>query len=460
MPVMKPWIVFGLDGRTEQDVRSAVEMGYRKFDTAEAYGDTTDYLAGAIKASGRPRADFDVLYKFDVGRNEKPAELRDRLVGVADAFGGKLDAALIHNLSEDREHIPGAWAVLQTLKKQGVIGKAGVGNVQDGDGPLLSSLRADVIDTSPHPSRTGSRAASDHGSREQSPAGSRIDVFQEPADRVLRSEPLQQALQKYDAELYYFHVVTTLADVNAFQARDPDTPAVDMLSTDGMTALAQQVGFRGPGETAMVVSSGDPDRQRQNLAKFTADPTEAAEYPMAHHRAIDRWREAATVCRTNDASFSLEPQLKGKLTEIFENSADLRRQIDRDTGGQVTGRSVSAWLVEHKGLAMEDLQAIRVPARVGLKSEYVDMPLGTVLGNQLGAQNCNYKWSNELSAALLLPPTEWNAVSSNLTNIAVPRTAGVAALRSDPHAAAGSGQLPPPARGHATPPRRSASPGR
>ncbi|MFF2519446.1 hypothetical protein [Streptomyces sp. NPDC058086] len=59
----KPWLVFGLDGRTSEDIADAVRLGYRRFDAAESYG-TTDALANAV--SGLERGDYEVLYKFDL----------------------------------------------------------------------------------------------------------------------------------------------------------------------------------------------------------------------------------------------------------------------------------------------------------------------------------------------------------------------------------------------------------
>jgi hypothetical protein len=37
-PAAKPWLIFGTDGKDEAALRTAVNTGYRRFDTAEAYG--------------------------------------------------------------------------------------------------------------------------------------------------------------------------------------------------------------------------------------------------------------------------------------------------------------------------------------------------------------------------------------------------------------------------------------
>ncbi|MCX4904441.1 aldo/keto reductase [Streptomyces sp. NBC_00878] len=433
----KPWLVFGLDGRTADDVQAAVQLGYRRFDAAESYGASTDALAEAIGSSPQHRDDFEVLYKFDVRADENREQLRTRLTEVAGKFGGKLDAAVIHNLDGDQAQIRKAWNVMHSMKRQGTIGKAGVGNVLPQHADLLRELKSkdsiDVVELSPHNSREGSQQGSPRGndrplgdasSDRSSPL---LGVVENSVRGVLADPQLRDLMADLSdrTTLYYYNVVRTLDEIQKHYDRTGNGERLTMKSPEGMTAVAQQTGYRVQGEAHMILTSGNPETMKRNLKTYETDAANMDYPPAEFADAVSKWSAYHEVCRTNDPT-PLPDGVQGKLLPLFDNPEAKRGQVvafaAETAGGKVDRESVSAWLMKEHKFTREELEGVTVPDRVGLLPAYQNMKLADVLAGHLGSQNCNHKWANDLAYPLLHDVDMWKIVAPTLTNIAQPDT--------------------------------------
>lgn len=148
----KPWLVFGLDRRNENAVRNAVQHGYRRFDVAESYGASTDTLAREIGDSGSPGPTSRCRASSAYGRTRRTSSCE-------------------------------AWNVMRDMKRDGWIGKLGVGDMLPEHVSLLRELKTEepveVVRLSPLNSPRGSR----RGSRQGSPKGADRTLGETSSDR-------------------------------------------------------------------------------------------------------------------------------------------------------------------------------------------------------------------------------------------------------------------------------------
>ena len=83
--VMMPAIGFGVfqipENETERAVNDAIEIGYRKFDTAAAYFNE-EQLGNAIRQSGIKREEFFITTKLWVQDYDVPSGHHNRYSGV------------------------------------------------------------------------------------------------------------------------------------------------------------------------------------------------------------------------------------------------------------------------------------------------------------------------------------------------------------------------------------------
>lgn len=124
-------VIFGLDGRSEDNISDAIKCGFRTFDAANSYPGCIDNLSTAInkaitatKDSDKPirREDFEIIYKVDL----EDSKLEEHLTTVAQKLNGKIDHVLIHNASNSS---PKCWDMLKELKAEGMLIHIGAGNV-------------------------------------------------------------------------------------------------------------------------------------------------------------------------------------------------------------------------------------------------------------------------------------------------------------------------------------------
>ncbi len=121
-------VIFGLSGRSQEAIQSAVDAGYHTFDGADTYGNTIELLAAALKQAGKRRDEFEVIYKVD---QTAPDALDGHLQAVATLLGGYIDHVLVHKATDTRlakAYLP----ILLRLKSANVIRNVGAGDVKVG----------------------------------------------------------------------------------------------------------------------------------------------------------------------------------------------------------------------------------------------------------------------------------------------------------------------------------------
>ncbi|MFF4185281.1 aldo/keto reductase [Streptomyces sp. NPDC001691] len=374
--VAKPWLVFGVDGRSKEQLASAVEAGYRRFDTAESYRNI-DTVAEVLRA--RPREDYEILYKFDVRSGEQEAELRGRLQRVAALFGGRLDSLVIHNLDVEKGALTQAWKVLNELKSEHVTGQVGLGNVGENHTDLLGELGG-------------------------------VDVVENSVESVLLSENVKEAIKKSGAHLYYYDVIRTARQM------DLDLSSPDDLNGLIYTMAAMFPRADGTSNSTMISSSGTSGTQAANLENFGGGPDHGDFTGDEQYEAmgkIDQWRKQQSSGQTNDTSFALRPELSKWLVGLCQgDTADNLRQsiVDaaKEQGQPMNQAFIEKWLVDERHVTAEDLSSVRVPSRVGLKRRYIGMPLRDALGALFGVKNCDWKWSIQLVQLLFSDAETWD----------------------------------------------------
>ncbi|MFG3280735.1 aldo/keto reductase [Streptomyces sp. NPDC048111] len=374
--VAKPWLVFGVDGRSKEQLTSAVEAGYRRFDTAESYRNI-DTVADVLR--GLPREDYEILYKFDVRSGEQAAELRARLQRVAALFGGRFDQLVIHNVDGDRGALSQAWQVLNELKREHITGQVGLGNIGENHTDLLSELGG-------------------------------VDVVENSVESVLLSENIERAIKQSGAHLYYYDVMRTAQQMD-----------LDLSSPDDLNGLIYTMSGTfpqrdGTSNATMISSSGTSRNQASNLANFGGGPDHEDFTGDEQYDAmgkIDTWRKQQSSGQTNDTSFALREELSQWLVQLCQGGTadELRQSIveaAKDQGQTVTQAFIEKWLVDERHVSAEDLSSVRVPSRVGLKRRYIGMPLRDALGALFGVKNCDWKWSIQLVQLLFSDAETWD----------------------------------------------------
>ncbi len=135
------------DGKAADAVKAAAELGYRHFDTAQAYGNERGVGEG-VRTCGIPREELFVVSK--VAAEHKTYEAAAKSIDdTLEKMGlSYLDMMIIHspqpwtevNQSDDRyvEGNRAAWKALEDAYKAGKLKAIGVSNFQIGDIESLS----------------------------------------------------------------------------------------------------------------------------------------------------------------------------------------------------------------------------------------------------------------------------------------------------------------------------------
>ncbi|MEU6049250.1 aldo/keto reductase [Streptomyces xanthochromogenes] len=375
---VKPWLVFGVDGRNKEQLASAVAAGYRRFDTAESYRNT-EVVSEVLH--GLPRSSYEILYKFDVRSGESAEVLRARLERAAALFGGRLDSLVIHNLDADKRVLSDAWQVLTELKSDGVTGQVGLGNVGENHAGLLAELGG-------------------------------VDVVENSVESLLLSENVEKAIKESGAHLYYYDVIRTARQMG-----------LDLTSPDDLNGLIYTMAgtFHRPDGTSnatMISSSGTSSTQAANLENYGGGPDHAdftGDEQYGAMEKIDTWRKQQSSGQTNDTSFALRPELGSWLESLCRPGAtDALREgllnAAKEKGEAVNQAFIEKWLAEQGHVTAEDLGSVRIPSRVGLKRRYIGMPLRDTLAALFGVKNCDWKWSIELVQLMISGAGQWDEV--------------------------------------------------
>lgn len=121
------------DGNTSDIIRTAIDSGYRCFDTASFYG-TEEYLAEAIEVSKIPRESFFItskVWKEEMGYKETKRAFKRSLERLNTDY---LDLYLIHwplpsyNYKPWRELDIETWRAMEELYNEGRIRAIGLSN--------------------------------------------------------------------------------------------------------------------------------------------------------------------------------------------------------------------------------------------------------------------------------------------------------------------------------------------
>lgn len=129
------------DGEAARVVRDAVEVGYRHFDTAQAYGNERGVAEG-LRGSGVPRDQFFVTTKL-AAECKNYAEAKNRIDGSLEALGlDHIDLMLIYSPQPWSEFRKGqhfhegnleAWRALEEAHDAGKVRAIGVSNFERAD---------------------------------------------------------------------------------------------------------------------------------------------------------------------------------------------------------------------------------------------------------------------------------------------------------------------------------------
>ncbi|ABC29772.1 hypothetical protein HCH_03004 [Hahella chejuensis KCTC 2396] len=123
-------VIFGLNGKNENHIASAISAGYRTLDAGDTYGNTLEHLASAMAKSDIPREEFNIIYKV-VGT--ETSKLGEHLSEVSNKLGGYIDQALVHNPEQLSHNDLNAYMnTLSSLKNDGKIHNVGMGEPRVG----------------------------------------------------------------------------------------------------------------------------------------------------------------------------------------------------------------------------------------------------------------------------------------------------------------------------------------
>ncbi len=370
-----PWLIFGTDGRSAQQIREAVDLGYRRFDTAESYG-TAEALAEVLAQSGLDRSAYEVIYKFDVQAGESQEALADSLLQVAAMFEGRIDTLMIHNVDGGDASVRAAWAVMDQLKRMGVAREIGVGNVK----PRNIALIEELGETSP------------------------IDAIENPLSGLLRDGPLKDAVGETGARVAYYDVIETAQEIG-------------IATPEGLRTLFTYMNTINP-RSAAILSSRSGARNQQNLDDYGAGGGDA--WDAAAWAEVEQWREPEQADVLEDGEEeALNPAIQAFLDGIAADEATPTREIQdelRQTEEyRQSGRSTEPiptlpqfehWLTVTKGVPREILE-LRVPPRPGLMPRYVGDSVVQVLHALLFGISCDQIPARQLLNLVRHTPQQW-----------------------------------------------------
>lgn len=132
-----PCVGFGTykaaEGKTAEVIRTAIDAGYRYFDTASFYG-TESYLGEAVRESGIPREDFFItskVWKEEMGYEQTRKAFQETLDRLGTDY---LDLYLIHwplpsvGYEEWKQLDLDTWRAMEELYREGRVRAIGLSN--------------------------------------------------------------------------------------------------------------------------------------------------------------------------------------------------------------------------------------------------------------------------------------------------------------------------------------------
>ena len=105
-------------GEIEVAVESALEAGYRAFDTAQMYRNE-QMLGQSLKNAGIPREEIFLTSKVDLGNMGYQKTLDTFQESLEKLQTDYLDLFLIHWPGQDKERVLGTWKAMEELYQKG-----------------------------------------------------------------------------------------------------------------------------------------------------------------------------------------------------------------------------------------------------------------------------------------------------------------------------------------------------
>lgn len=105
-------------------VKTAIQIGYRHFDTAQAYGNETEVYEG-IRQSGLDRKEIFITSKVSP-KNMGLHRVRESLEESVDKLGGYIDLVLIHFPVKGEGQIKETWQIMEDFVRAGKIRAIGI----------------------------------------------------------------------------------------------------------------------------------------------------------------------------------------------------------------------------------------------------------------------------------------------------------------------------------------------
>ncbi len=270
-------VIFGLEGKSEKAVKSAVTAGYTTFDGADSYGNTIAFLAAAIQTAlkgGKTRKDFHVIYKIDATAAK---DLEPHIRTIAKTFDGFIDQVVIHKVTDEKQ-ASAYRPILSKLKKEGVIKAIGAGDV-----------KADM---------------EDHLENMDSFEVNAVELFKgsDPATFITNLNQSQKPVFVYNI----IGALRTILDIDA---------KADITKTQLM-AMVSKIKSLVP-KAEPILSSSNAEKQTSNLAVFD----------IKDHKAVGLARtaieDAVAVKKKRGISFDkMQESVKSRVTAILFGGYD------------------------------------------------------------------------------------------------------------------------------------------
>jgi diketogulonate reductase-like aldo/keto reductase len=351
-------LVFGLDGKTEKQIWDAIVSGYRRFDCAESYGNTTNILASILANTAKiDRKQIEIYYKFDVNHGESTSALKQRLLKPICQFE-YLDALIIHNFDEEMlVAMRKAWKVMNDLKSENKVKKIGLGNIDGNQYQILNKF-------------------------------GQIDVVENSLASVLSGDFTKHFIDGTGAELLVYHVIDAAKEIG-------------INDEAGIKTMLKQLEELN---VSPILSSSSSKTQLWNILLYGEKPEGYKIEDTGQSNKLEGWLSGPQLCDTNDV-FTLAGPVKDALYVIQKNLVSLRKELNNPTPEEMR----NWFLGKFSNVQLNDYNQAKVPRRKGLHKRYVKKSMGEILTKLLGKNTCDYDVATQLLQLMMGDAGDWDA---------------------------------------------------
>lgn len=309
-------VIFGLSGRSLEQIRLAIAAGYTTFDGADSYGGTILSLATAIDeavAGGRTRDEFDIIYKVD---HTPPAGLDAHIREVAARFDDYIDQVLIHKVT-DAPQAALYQPILALLKTDGVISGLGAGDVGAGMDAQFANKDSFEINA--------------------------IEIFN-GADH----EALVTRLNAADKPVFVYNVIGALKEFLGLGDLNP--------SHIQLSAMVLRIRELVP-KAEPILSSGDQARQLANKNVFEIEEEDYAAVGTARDAIITATADAPEAAVSIAAMpEGLRDRMKGILFKDFDWAAE-NLFVNEADYGKARDQNLALFTPDERALRYQGVRA-------------------------------------------------------------------------------------------------------